>query len=102
LVGVGRAGVFVGCWILENNLLYTAEHVVDLLRMRRSSRAIETVNQVEYLVKYAKSVDLRLNRFSRTFGLEQSEFNLYTTDGVPTIQHVRSIERSIEHDFKTC
>lgn len=82
---------------MENNLLYTAEHVVSLLRMRRSSRAIETVNQVEFLVKYAKAVDAKLSRFSRTFGVNPGEFNLYTIDGVPTTEHIREIERSVEH-----
>lgn len=55
-VGVGRAGLFAACWLLENQLCSTVERAVGVLRERRSMKAIETYTQAEYLVRYSRAM----------------------------------------------
>ncbi|CAG8706486.1 3949_t:CDS:2, partial [Acaulospora morrowiae] len=51
--GVGRAGLVACCWLLRTRLCHDADRAIRLVRMRRSPKAIETMQQVDFIVKYA-------------------------------------------------
>ncbi|CEI98555.1 hypothetical protein RMCBS344292_12662 [Rhizopus microsporus] len=57
--GVGRAGLFACCWLLENSLCDTAERAIAIVRTQRSPKAIETLRQADYIIQYAKSLKQR-------------------------------------------
>ncbi|GAA6004008.1 hypothetical protein JCM10207_006511 [Rhodosporidiobolus poonsookiae] len=62
--GIGRAGLVASCWMLKMGLVSTdvpfareepmriVERVVELIRKRRSVKAIETAHQVHFLLQY--------------------------------------------------
>ncbi|KAI7868305.1 protein-tyrosine phosphatase-like protein, partial [Spinellus fusiger] len=52
--GVGRAGLFVCCWLLENRLCASAERAIHYVRVRRSAKAIETMRQAEFIIRYGQ------------------------------------------------
>ncbi|KAI8812230.1 protein-tyrosine phosphatase-like protein [Cladochytrium replicatum] len=52
--GIGRAGLVACCFLLRNGYLSTADRAVQLVRMRRSPKAIETIMQEDYIRRYAE------------------------------------------------
>ncbi|KAI8328826.1 protein-tyrosine phosphatase-like protein [Chlamydoabsidia padenii] len=54
--GVGRAGLFACCWLINNTLCLSAERAIRFVRVRRSPKAIETMRQAEYVIRYAQFV----------------------------------------------
>ncbi|KAF8891678.1 protein-tyrosine phosphatase-like protein [Infundibulicybe gibba] len=72
--GVGRAGVFACCWVAKLGLcgwwdaamgetaLGFVESVIGLVRRRRSVKAVETYEQVKFLVEYMQYLDERQNK----------------------------------------
>ncbi|CAG8638737.1 11640_t:CDS:2, partial [Ambispora gerdemannii] len=42
--GVGRAGLIACCWLLKRQYCYSADRSIQLVRMRRSPKAIETMH----------------------------------------------------------
>ncbi|GAA5974935.1 hypothetical protein JCM11641_006769 [Rhodosporidiobolus odoratus] len=65
--GIGRAGLVASCWMLKMGLVHggedgeewkdldtmaVVERLVELIRKRRSVKAIETAHQVHFLVQY--------------------------------------------------
>lgn len=58
--GVGRAGLFAACWLLENMMCRSVERAVQVLREQRSPKAIETTEQAVYIIKYLKALNQRL------------------------------------------
>lgn len=64
--GVGRAGLVGCCWIVkaglvdlpesndETEILRCVERVVDIMRRRRSVKAIETPEQVKFILSYIR------------------------------------------------
>ena len=50
--GVGRAGVVACCWLLYRGFCTTPDHAVKFLRLRRSPKAIETRQQMDFLSQY--------------------------------------------------
>lgn len=59
-VGVGRAGLFAACWLLENMMCQSAERAVQFLREQRSPKAIETNQQAVYIIQYMQALKKRL------------------------------------------
>ncbi|CAG8453833.1 199_t:CDS:2 [Dentiscutata erythropus] len=51
--GVGRAGLVACCWLLKIQFCCDADRAIRFVRMRRSPKAIETIQQVDFIVKYA-------------------------------------------------
>lgn len=60
--GVGRAGLFACCWLLEHELCFTAMRAVHVVRNQRSPKAIETPRQAEYIINYSIGVSQRHNK----------------------------------------
>ncbi|KAI8373150.1 protein-tyrosine phosphatase-like protein [Radiomyces spectabilis] len=52
--GVGRAGLFACCWLLERRLCFSAQRAITYLRVRRSPKAIETLRQAEFAILYCQ------------------------------------------------
>lgn len=62
--GVGRAGVVACCWMIrvglcgwpapEQDVISFVEKVIILIRRRRSIKALETYEQVKFLVEYVE------------------------------------------------
>jgi protein-tyrosine phosphatase len=78
--GVGRAGVFACCWILRLGLCGNVmsqptaelvERVVRLVRRRRSIKAIETFEQVRFLVAFIDH--LKTKELMQTNDLQQKQ-----------------------------
>ncbi|CAH1765440.1 18125_t:CDS:2 [Entrophospora sp. SA101] len=59
--GVGRAGLVACCWLLKTQFCLDADRAIQLVRMRRSSKAIETLQQVDFIVQYSNYVKWNLN-----------------------------------------
>ncbi|KAI9267392.1 protein-tyrosine phosphatase-like protein [Sporodiniella umbellata] len=57
--GIGRAGLVASCWLLENFLCQTAEKAVSVVRSQRSVRAVETLKQANYIIRYLISMRQR-------------------------------------------
>ncbi|RUS16625.1 hypothetical protein BC937DRAFT_90987 [Endogone sp. FLAS-F59071] len=62
--GVGRAGLFACCWLLKNLYCLSPERAIRFVRIRRSPKAIETMQQAEFIVQYAEYVGRALERQS--------------------------------------
>ncbi|KAI8989390.1 protein-tyrosine phosphatase-like protein [Pilobolus umbonatus] len=80
--GVGRAGLFACCWLLENLLCTSVERAVSVLRQQRSPKAVETVKQVEYIITYYKDLRKRLN-ITRSIPSSVSENDM---DSIPYLR----------------
>lgn len=52
--GIGRAGVIACCLLLYKGLVRTPAHAVQLLRIRRSPKGIETPTQAAFLIDYTR------------------------------------------------
>ncbi|CAO3642370.1 unnamed protein product [Mucor fragilis] len=92
--GVGRAGLFAGCWLLENLLCRSVERTVYILRERRSSKAIETYAQAEYLIRYAMALNHRLGlpfRATTTTDLSR-DIPFESESGSPSIPFIAKLE----------
>ncbi|GAA5800580.1 hypothetical protein HPULCUR_006016 [Helicostylum pulchrum] len=100
--GVGRAGLFAGCWLLENSFCNTVEKAVYILRKQRSLKAIETMIQVEYLIKYRMELDKRRNNnipFSKTEVTSyHGDLARFEENGSPTIHYIAEVEGNISRD----
>ncbi|KAI7906988.1 protein-tyrosine phosphatase-like protein [Cokeromyces recurvatus] len=95
--GVGRAGLFAGCWLLENLLCKDAERTVAVLRQRRSSKAIETYIQAEYLIRYSITVrhPLGISSMVTEGAIVPFEFEV----GPPSLSLIAELEKFIlTHD----
>ncbi|CAG8687212.1 10841_t:CDS:2, partial [Ambispora leptoticha] len=55
--GVGRAGLIACCWLLKRRYCHSAERSIQMVRMRRSPKAIETMQQVDFIMQYANYID---------------------------------------------
>jgi hypothetical protein len=96
-IGVGRAGLFAACWLLENLLCRSVERAVFVLRERRSAKAIETYSQVEYLIRYSMALNHRLGlpfRETTTTDLNQ-EIPYESEGGTPSIPFIAKLENLI-------
>ncbi|KAG9287867.1 hypothetical protein G9A89_017462 [Geosiphon pyriformis] len=58
--GVGRAGLVACCWLLKRQFCYTADHAIQMVRMRRSPKAIETPQQVDFIVQYENYINWKI------------------------------------------
>lgn len=95
--GVGRAGLFACCWLLENLLCRTAERAISVVREQRSPKAIETLRQADYIIRYCKSVKQRYGlQYSDTMKRPKSmeADHRYTTPSINTIAQ-------LEYDIMT-
>lgn len=95
--GVGRAGLFAGCWLLENLLCRSVERTVYILRERRSSKAIETYAQAEYLIRYAMALNHRLGlpfRATTTTDLSR-DIPFESESGSPSIPFIAKLENLV-------
>lgn len=50
--GVGRAGVVACCWLIRRGYAKSAVRAIQLVRARRSQRAIETRRQEDFIAEY--------------------------------------------------
>lgn len=50
--GIGRAGLVASCWLLKKKYFKSADEVVSHLRKRRSKKAIETEDQMDFIRQY--------------------------------------------------
>lgn len=96
-LGVGRAGLFAGCWLLENLLCRSVERAVAVLRDRRSTKAIETYNQVEYLIRYSMALKHRLGiPFRKSTTADLSNDSPYKfQNGTPSIPFIARLENLV-------
>ncbi|CEP16125.1 hypothetical protein [Parasitella parasitica] len=95
--GVGRAGLFAGCWLLENLLCRSVERTVFVLRERRSTKAIETYAQAEYLIRYSMALNYRLGlpfRATTTTDLSR-DIPFESQNGSPSIPFIAKLENSV-------
>ncbi|KAG1451497.1 hypothetical protein G6F56_008068 [Rhizopus delemar] len=93
--GVGRAGLFACCWLLENLLCHTAERAISVVREQRSPKAIETLRQADYIIQYSKAAKQRYGlRYSNLFTKPNlvEEENGYST---PSIRAIAKLEYDI-------
>ncbi|GBB87214.1 hypothetical protein RclHR1_13650008 [Rhizophagus clarus] len=58
--GVGRAGLVACCWLLKRRFCLDADRAIRLVRMRRSPKAIETMQQVDFIVQYSNYIHWKL------------------------------------------
>ncbi|KAI8366294.1 protein-tyrosine phosphatase-like protein [Choanephora cucurbitarum] len=96
--GVGRAGLFAGCWLLENLLCKSVERTVFVLRERRSTKAIETYAQAEYLIRYAMALNQRLGITYKPVLTHESMHELpYESEanGSPSLPFIAKLEQLI-------
>ena len=95
--GVGRAGLFAGCWLLENLLCRSVERTVFVLRERRSTKAIETYAQAEYLIRYSMALNHRLGlpfRATTTTDLGR-DIPFESESGSPSIPFIAKLENLV-------
>ncbi|KAI8647396.1 protein-tyrosine phosphatase-like protein [Parasitella parasitica] len=95
--GVGRAGLFAGCWLLENLLCRSVERTVFVLRERRSTKAIETYAQAEYLIRYSMALNYRLGlpfRATTTTDLSR-DIPFESQNGSPSIPFIAKLENLV-------
>lgn len=50
--GIGRAGLVIACYLLYKGLVSSPERAIQLLRIRRSPKAIETREQEIFIENY--------------------------------------------------
>ncbi|KAI8377289.1 protein-tyrosine phosphatase-like protein [Blakeslea trispora] len=96
--GVGRAGLFAGCWLLENLLCRSVERAVYVLRERRSTKAIETYAQAEYLIRYAMALNQRLGITYKPILTHEPTHELpYESEanGSPSLSFIAKLEQLI-------
>ncbi|KAL0084847.1 protein-tyrosine phosphatase-like protein [Phycomyces blakesleeanus] len=92
--GVGRAGLFACCWLLENRLCLTAERAILYVRTRRSAKAIETMRQAEFIIHYARFVNQRAYQLPTT-NLPLQMTHTEHTLSVPSLTDIANLERQI-------
>ncbi|KAI9306438.1 protein-tyrosine phosphatase-like protein [Cunninghamella echinulata] len=71
--GVGRAGLFACCWLINNMFCHSAERAIRFIRARRSPKAIETMRQAEFVIHYAQFIHNKLNQRHHHQQQQQSE-----------------------------
>ncbi|CAO3630554.1 unnamed protein product [Cunninghamella echinulata] len=71
--GVGRAGLFACCWLINNMFCHSAERAIRYIRARRSPKAIETMRQAEFVIHYAQFIHNKLNQRHHHHQQQQSE-----------------------------
>lgn len=94
---MGRAGLFAACWMLENLLCRSVERAVYILREQRSPKAIETLAQVKYLLKYSMELNKRLGltlKKTQTTDLS-SDIIPRTSNGAPSIPLIAKLENEL-------
>lgn len=60
--GVGRAGLVACCWLIRRGYARTAERSIQLVRARRSPRAIETKRQEDFIAEYFRRWQSKSNQ----------------------------------------
>jgi len=75
--GVGRAGLVACCWLLKRRFCLDADRAIRLVRMRRSPKAIETMQQVDFIVQYANYIHWRQTQ-QRTYEVSSTSFQTNT------------------------
>lgn len=98
--GVGRAGLFSCCWMIKLGLLgpisgihdptgnsiqqemSVVERVIEVIRKRRSAKAIETPQQVHFILQYVHWLSTAGRQISTKQVLEEME-TFVTADGTP-------------------
>ncbi|CAO3631870.1 unnamed protein product [Cunninghamella blakesleeana] len=74
--GVGRAGLFACCWLINNMLCHSAERAIRFVRARRSPKAIETMRQAEFVIHYTQFISKKLEQQQRQQQNQVQDFNL--------------------------
>ena len=57
--GIGRAGLLACCYLLKLGHCHTAKEAIEMVRQRRSRRAIETVEQEEFIRDFADRISCK-------------------------------------------
>ncbi|KAI9471915.1 MAG: hypothetical protein EXX96DRAFT_340684 [Benjaminiella poitrasii] len=101
LLGVGRAGLLAGCWLLENSLCKDVERTVTVLRQRRSAKAIETCVQAEFLIRYAMTVNRPLDNTNQDLVVfEGPQAPCVLEAGPPSLPIIAELERFIRSSLR--
>jgi protein-tyrosine phosphatase len=50
--GIGRAGVMASCYLIRQGICANAHDAIAMVRKRRSPKAIETIEQEQFIHKY--------------------------------------------------
>ncbi|SAL95170.1 hypothetical protein [Absidia glauca] len=98
--GVGRAGLFACCWLLNNTLCMTAERAIRFVRVRRSPKAIETMRQAEYVIRYYQALITKQQQQQQQQQLQQQQNSLELvhsdlTLSVPSLLEIAQLEASL-------
>ncbi|RCI06012.1 hypothetical protein CU098_007187 [Rhizopus stolonifer] len=94
--GVGRAGLVASCWLLENLFCQTAEKAISIVREQRSAKAIETLKQADYVIRY--SIAMRQRQGLQNPKMAQRRPKLKKTDqrfSTPSINTIAQLEYDI-------
>jgi hypothetical protein len=101
-VGVGRAGLFACCWLLNNTLCMTAERAIRFVRVRRSPKAIETMRQAEYVIRYYQALvtkqQQQQQQQQQLLQQQQDSLELVHSDltlSVPSLLEIAQLEASL-------
>ncbi|ORZ10235.1 protein-tyrosine phosphatase-like protein [Absidia repens] len=78
--GVGRAGLFACCWLINNTLCLSAERAIRFVRVRRSPKAIETMRQAEFVIHYAQFIARKLEQQMLEQQEQRHRYSLYEED----------------------
>ncbi|CAO3589088.1 unnamed protein product [Absidia cylindrospora] len=78
--GVGRAGLFACCWLINNTLCLSAERAIRFVRVRRSPKAIETMRQAEFVIHYAQFIARKLEQQMLEQQEQRQRYSLYEED----------------------
>lgn len=80
--------MFACCWLLKNLYCLSAERAIRYVRIRRSPKAIETMRQAEYVIRYSQYVGKILEQPQLLrpipIGGEVSTTIIHSTTNTPT------------------
>lgn len=66
--GIGRAGLVACCWLLFRKVCTTPANAIKLVRLRRSPKAIETVEQEMFIAGYYQYLKLKSAEITEIVG----------------------------------
>lgn len=84
------------CWLLENLFCQTAEKAISIVREQRSAKAIETLKQADYVIRY--SIAMRQRQGLQNPKMAQRRPKLKKTDqrfSTPSINTIAQLEYDI-------
>ncbi|CAI2172159.1 2747_t:CDS:2 [Funneliformis geosporum] len=87
--GVGRAGLVACCWLLKKRFCLDADRAIRLVRMRRSPKAIETMQQVDFIVQFANYIHWGLQQqlhTQQTYETSKISYKTNNTVSATTLQ----------------